>query len=122
MDARFAFDTGAGFNIICRAALEPGWEYKGDEKAKPPRLSIENGRPLRLGKSVGLTMRLSNTLYREKLIVAERLAVEVIVETAVLNHNVLRTFAPNIEYALKRGTFHFRTIYRTLKRGKLTIL
>lgn len=40
--AWFSFYTGAGYNIIRRAALAPNWETQFDEKAAPPRLCDAN--------------------------------------------------------------------------------
>lgn len=48
MDSRFSLDTGAGFNIINKSALPPGWEHQFDKKVTPPTLKDENERPLEL--------------------------------------------------------------------------
>lgn len=87
--AWFAYDTGAGFKIIRKSALPQRWESEVDQKARPPRLSDAYGRPLGLGQSVWLTVRLADTLYRVNAIVVERIAVEVIIGSEVLNHKVL---------------------------------
>lgn len=78
---RLSFDTGACFDIIPKSALPPGCESGVAEKAKPPRLNDGNARPLSLGRSIRLTLGISNKLYRVKFISAEWLAVEVIIGT-----------------------------------------
>lgn len=89
MDERYALDTAAGFIIILKSALLPGWESEVVEKVRTSRLSDENCRPLSLGQGVWLTVWFDNTIYRVKFIVAERLVVEVIIIcTASLKHHV----------------------------------
>lgn len=44
--ARFALDTGAGFNVIRQSSLPPNCESQVDENATPPKLCDANGRPL----------------------------------------------------------------------------
>lgn len=87
--SQFAFDTWAGSNLICQSALPPGREKLVDRKASPPRVKDASGRPLDLGESVWIPVRLANTLYREKFTIASRLVVEVIIDTEFLNGHVL---------------------------------
>lgn len=103
--ARFAFDTGLDFDIICKSALPEGWEYEVDKKAKPLSSRDANGRPLSLGQSLWLTVRFTNTLYRVKFIVSERLSLEVIMGAAFLNHHVLQTLCAADRIRLKRWNF-----------------
>jgi len=85
---RFAFDTGAGFNLIRRNALPFGWEKKVDHGATAPQLRDASGRPLDLREVVWLTTRLGNAFYRIRYIVAERLAVAGILGTGFMNVHV----------------------------------
>lgn len=62
-----------------------------------------NGRLLSFGQSVSLKVRLTNKLYRVKLIMAERLTVEVIIGTAFLNHKVFAILCTEQRIRLKRG-------------------
>lgn len=59
-----------------------------DSATAPPRLNEANGRQLALGESVGLTTRFANTLYQNMFIVAERLAVDVIIGSDFMNRHV----------------------------------
>ena len=86
---RIALDTGAGFNIIRRAALPYGWEACIDEQAQAPSLCDANGNPLQLGEVVWLHLRLGDATYRVNFIIADRLAVDVLVGTSFLNKHVL---------------------------------
>lgn len=77
----FAVDTGDWFNIIRRGAKQPGWDVEVDYDAISPRISDANGNQLSLRESVWLTVRFGNTKFKFKFIVAERIAVDVIIGT-----------------------------------------
>lgn len=64
-------------------------ESQVDAIAAPPRFLDENERSLELGKSVWLTETFTNTLYRVKLVVKDRLAVDIIIGGAFLNGHVV---------------------------------
>lgn len=73
---RFARDTGAGFIIIPRDKLQPGWGTEVDTDAAPSRVRDANGNLLWLEESVWLTVRFRNTLLRVTILVAERIEVK----------------------------------------------
>lgn len=110
--SQFAFDTGAGLNIIRRSALPEGWEEGIDRKANSMRLNDANGRPLALGESTWLPIRFANSLYRVKFIVADRLAVEVIIGTAFLNRHLLAILCTQQRIRFRDGEMAiFKQIY-----------
>ena len=82
------FDTGSGMNIVKRDALFDGWETLLDKDATMPRLGDANGRPLRLLGEITLRIRFGNTTYRVPFVVAEKLAVNVIIGTRFMNRYV----------------------------------
>lgn len=52
MAARFTFDSGAGFNIVRKSVLPPGWESEVVGRARPPNLTDANGSPFSSEKIV----------------------------------------------------------------------
>ena len=82
------FDTGSGMNIVKRDALFDGWEKLLDKDATMPRLGDANGRPLRLLGEITLRIRFGNTTYRLPFIVADKLAVNIIIGTRIMNRYV----------------------------------
>lgn len=54
---RFAFDTGAGFNIISQNMLPYEWEAHVDRDAVSPRLNNSNSNPVALREVVWLKTR-----------------------------------------------------------------
>ena len=82
------FDTGSKMNSVKRDALFDGWEKLVDKDATMPRLGDVNGRPLRLLGEIMLRIRLGNSTYRVPFIVADKLAINVIIETRFMNHYV----------------------------------
>ena len=81
-------DTGAGFALIKKSRLPANWREFEVNSTNLPRLGDANGNALQLEAMVHLTIRLGNTLYRVPFLVAERLAVDVIVRTAFMNKHV----------------------------------
>ena len=82
------FDTGSGMNIVKRDALFDGWEKLLDKDVTMPRLGDANGRPLRLFGQITLRIRFGNTAYRVPFIVADKLAVKVIIGTRFMNRYI----------------------------------
>ena len=82
------FNTGSGMNIVKRDALFDGWEKLLDRYATMPRLGDANGQPLRLLGEITLRIRFGNTMYRVPFIVADKLAVNVIIGTRFMNQYV----------------------------------
>lgn len=62
-----------------------------------------NGHPLSLGQSFSLTVRFSNTLYQLKFLVAERVAIDVIIGAAFINHYVLVILCTEQRIGFKKG-------------------
>ena len=82
------FYTGSGMNIVKRNAIFDGWETLLDKDATMPRLGEANGRPLRIFGEITLRIRFGNTTYRVPFIVADKLAVNVLIGTRFMNRYV----------------------------------
>lgn len=87
--AGYSFETGAGFNMIRHSTLLPDCESHVDLKATATLLIYANSRPIDLAESVWLAVRFTNELYRVTFVVAERLVVELVIGTKLLNGHVL---------------------------------
>ena len=75
-------------NIVRQDALTDGWQTWLTKDAVLPMLGDANGRPLRLLGEIVLRIRFGNVTYRVPFIVADKLAVEVIVGTRFMNRYV----------------------------------
>ena len=82
------FDTGSEMKIVKREALFDGWEKLLDRYGTMPRLGDANGRPLRPPGEITLRIRFGNTTYRVPFIVADKLAINVIIGTRFMNRYV----------------------------------
>ena len=74
-----SFDTGSGYNLIRLRDLPQRWEDYRIPDASVPALGDVNGNRLRLLGQVVLRVRFGSTMYRVSFLVAERLAVSVII-------------------------------------------
>ena len=83
-----AFDTGRGPNLIRRSALPQGWEDSLLQDQDLPALGDANGNPFKLMSKIVLCVRLGSATYRVLFVVAEHLAVSVIIGTSFMNRNV----------------------------------
>ena len=81
-------DTGAGFALIKKSMLPANWRDFEVKSTNLPRIWDANGNALQLEAMVHLTIRLGNTLYRVPFLVAERLAVDVILGKAFMNKHI----------------------------------
>ena len=75
-------------NIVRQDALTDGWQTRVTRDTVLSTLGDANGRPLRLLGEIVLRIRFENTAYRVPFIVADKLAVEVIVGTCFMNRYV----------------------------------
>ena len=82
------FDTGSGLKLIRKSALFDGWERYLVRKETVPRLGDANGRPLRLLGVVPIRAHFGNSLFHLPFVVADALAVYVIIGTGLKNQNV----------------------------------
>ena len=82
------FDTGSRINIVRQDALTDGWKTWLTKDTVLPTLGDGNGRPLRLLGEIVLRIRLGNTTYRVPFIVADKLAVKLIVRKRFMNRYV----------------------------------
>ena len=82
------FDTGSGPNLIRKSALFDGWERYLVRNEIVPRLGDANGRPLRLLGVVLIRARFGNSLFHMSFVVADSLAVDVIIGTRFMNQHV----------------------------------
>ena len=83
-----AFDTGSGYDVIRLRDLPHGWEQYRIPDAPMPPLGDANGNRLRLLGKVALRVRFGPSMYRVAFLVAERLAVSVIIGTSFMNRHV----------------------------------
>ena len=97
------FDTGSGMNIVRQDALTDGWQTWLTKDTVLPTLGDANGRPFRLLGEIVLRIRFGNTTYRVPFIVADKLAVEVIVVTRFMNRYVDAIECRNQTIRLNRG-------------------
>ena len=82
------FDTGSGPNLIRESALFDSWERYLVKNETVPRLGDASGRPLRLCGAVLIRARFGNSLYHIPFVVADSLAVDVIIDTRFMNQLV----------------------------------
>lgn len=111
---RFTFDTGAGFNLIRSSAFPVGWEKKMYVKTPEIRLNDAARSSPALGESVWLTVRFGNTLHGVRFIVADRLAVKVLIGTAILNRHVIDILFTKQKMRFRHGDW---LIVKKLTRG-----
>ena len=83
-----AVDTCSGYNLLRKADLPPDWNRYVIRDAPLPRLAGANSNPLRLTAVVRLAVRLRNTTFRIPFVVAEQLAVPVLLGTAFIDAHV----------------------------------
>ena len=83
-----AFDTGSVYNVIRLRDLPRGWEQYRIPDAPVPPLGDANGNRLRLLGKVSLRVRFGPSMYRVAFLVAERLAVSVIIGNSFMNRRV----------------------------------
>ena len=81
-------DTGAGSALIKKRMVHANWRDFEMKSTNQPRLGVANGNALQLEAVVHLTIRLGNILYRVPFLVAERLAVDVILGTEFMKKHV----------------------------------
>ena len=81
-------DTGSGPNCIRTGASFDGWERYLVRNETVPRLGDPNGRPLRLFGVALIRARLGNSLFHMPFVVANSLAVDVIIGTRFMNRHV----------------------------------
>ena len=82
------FDTVSGPNLIRKSALFDGWELYLVRNETVPRLGDANGRPLRLLGVALIRARFGNSLFHMPFVVADSLAVDVIIGTRFMNQHV----------------------------------
>lgn len=85
---RFGLDTGAGLDLIRRNVFPMGWKTEIDLTLCAPRFNYSNGNQMNLKEMVRMTTRFGNILFRMLFIIANQLAVEVILGTSLHNHHV----------------------------------
>ena len=83
-----AFDTGSGPNVIHHSDLPQEWEEGLLQDKNLPLLGDGNGNPLKLMGKILLRVRLGSATYLVLFVVAEHLAVSVIIGTSFMNRNV----------------------------------
>ena len=93
-------DTGAGYNVIRKAALPPGWEECVTSRRSFPPLGDAGGHALKISREVLLRVRFGNALYRVSFLVAETLAVPVVLGTQFMNRHIdaIRCIAGRIDF------------------------
>ena len=99
-----AFDTGLGYNIIQLHDLPQSRENYRITDTSVPALGYANGNRLRLLGQVVLRVRFGSAMYQVSSLVAERLAVSVIIGTAFMNRHVHRIMCIDGAIKLTRAT------------------
>ena len=99
-----ALDTGSGYNVIRLRDLPQLWENYRIPDASVPALGDANGNRLRLLGQVVLRVRFGSAMYRVSFLVAERLAVSVIIGTAFMNRHIRGIMCMDGEIKLTRAT------------------
>ena len=82
------FDTGSGTNLILKSALFDGWERYLVRNETVPRLGDANGRPCRLLGVALIRARVGYSLFHMPFVVADSLAVDVIIGTRFMKQHV----------------------------------
>lgn len=84
-----AVDTCSGYNVIAPSALPPDWQdYLVDTNEALPRLANADSSPLQLSGVVSLVVRFANNRYRLPFVIADSLAVDVLVGTPFIDTHV----------------------------------
>ena len=83
-----AVDTYSGYNLARKADLPPDWTRHAIRNAPLPRVAGANSNPLRLTAVVRLAVRNRNTMFRVPFVVADQMAVPVLLGTAFLDAHV----------------------------------
>ena len=81
-------DTGSGPNLIRKSALFDGWEQYLVQNETVPRLGNASGQPLRLLSVALIQARFGNSLFDMPFVVADSLALDVIIGTRFMNQHV----------------------------------
>ena len=87
---KIAVDTSSGYNLVRKADLPPDWTGYVIRNAALPRLASANSDPLKLSAGVGLAVRLRNTTFWVQFVVADELAVPVLLGIAFIDAHVRR--------------------------------
>ena len=82
------FDTGSGANLIRKSALFDGWEPYLVRNETVLQLGDANRRPLRLLGVALIRARFGNSLFHKPFVVADSLAVDVIIGTLFMNQHI----------------------------------
>lgn len=85
---RIAVDTCSGYNIVRKNCLPPDWRSYEVPNTSLPRLVGAESSPLKLTSVVGLAVRLANVTNRLPFIVADALAVDVVLGTSFIDTHV----------------------------------
>ena len=99
-----AVDTCSGYNLVRKADLPPDSNRYVIRDALLPRLAGVNSNSLRLTAVVRLAVRLRNTTFRIPLVVAEQLAVPVLLGTASIDAHVRSIDIDGQKLELRHGS------------------
>ena len=96
----FVIDTGAGYNVIRKSSLPPGWKGFVTGSTDLPALGDAGGHALNTLHEVLLRVRFGNALYRVSFLVVEKLAVPVVLGTQFTNRHVdaIRCIRGKVEF------------------------
>ena len=81
-------DTYSGVNIVRRDTLPHEWLEYREPLTDDPMLCDANRHPVRFDGVVRMKLRLANRMYTIPFLVAENLAVEVLLGTTFLNKHI----------------------------------
>ena len=85
---RIAIDTCSGYNLVRRDCLPPDWHSYEIPGAPLPRLAGADSNSFELTAVVRLVVRLGNVTYRLPFVLAETLAVDVLLGTSFIDLHV----------------------------------
>ena len=87
---RIAIDTCSGYNLVRRDCLPPDWRTYQVPNASRPRVAGADSSPLKLTAVVRLALQFGNVTYRLPFVIANSLAVEVLLGTFFIDAHVKR--------------------------------
>lgn len=83
-----AYDTCSGFNVTTRSAFLPDYQEYIIPDAGLPRPAGASEKSLKLSSFVKLRVRLDKTLFRQPLVIAERVAVLLVFGVAFVDEHI----------------------------------
>lgn len=103
MLAAIAYDACSGYNVNARSALPLGYQKHIIPNASLLHLAGASKEPLHLSGLVNLVFRLVNTFFRRPFVIADRLAVTLVLGTAFADEHVRVHYVQSRKLELFKG-------------------